>query len=32
MTEFLAVRGTLSIPKQRTQGAEILVQSFFLQE
>ncbi|BAZ24231.1 hypothetical protein NIES4073_51240 [Kalymmatonema gypsitolerans NIES-4073] len=32
MTEFLAVRVTLTIPTQRTQGAEILFQSSVLQE
>jgi len=32
MTELLAVRVNLTIPTQWTQGAEILVQSSFLQE
>ncbi len=32
MTELLAVRVNLTIPTQRTQGTEILVQSSFLQE
>ena len=32
MTELLAVRVALTIPTQRTQGTEILVQSSFLQE
>lgn len=32
MTELLAVRVNVTIPTQRTQGAEILVHSSLLQE